>query len=167
VPKFGEVPLEVPVERSLDVLAPLFRAAVERVLTRLQGGLPELPFETLRTAARQEYLYGFGRDYDDGRGVVTNAADFDTSWHGYGLAIDIVEKSANPWGAPDSFWNDLGAAAEAEGLVWGGRWKHPDRPHLQWGKCPVSPRFTDRALLQTDGREAVQRLWGAYEEIST
>jgi peptidoglycan L-alanyl-D-glutamate endopeptidase CwlK len=161
VARFGVVPPEVPVERSLDVLAPAFRAAVLRMLARLEGGRTEWPFETLRTADRQGYLYGFGRDYDDGRGIVTRAELADTSWHGFGLAVDVVEKDATPWDAPPDFWASLGAAARAEGLVWGGDWKHPDRPHVQWGKCPASPPFKARALLQTDGMEAVWRLYGA------
>ena len=165
MPKFGVVPPEVPVQRDLALLAPLFRKAVERTLAKLAGGRMEWPFETLRTEDRQQYLYGFGRDYDDGRGIVTNAELADTSWHAYGLAVDIVEKDNTPWLAPTSFWDNLGRAAEAEGLVWGGHWKHRDIPHIQWGRCPVSPRFTDRALMQTDGREAVQKLYLAYEDI--
>ena len=35
-------------------------------------------FETLRTAERQEFLYGFGRQYDDGRGTVTKVQDVRT-----------------------------------------------------------------------------------------
>lgn len=159
--RFGIVPPEVPVQRSLDRLAPQFRAAVERTLARLQGGRTEWPFETLRTPDRQHYLFGFGRTYDDGRGRVTNAESHDTSWHGFGLAVDVVEKDGTPWDAPPDFWLALGEAAEAEGLVWGGRWQHPDKPHLQWGKCPVSPTTAARALLKADGIEAVWKFYFA------
>jgi len=30
------------------------------------------------------------------------------------------------------WWNTYGRAAEAHGLVWGGRWKMRDLPHVQW-----------------------------------
>lgn len=157
--KFGQVPSEVPVRRDLGLLAPFFRERVERVLLDLAGGLPEWPFETLRTPERQAYLHGFGRTYDDGRGIVTNAATCWRTWHGYGLAIDIVEKSANPWDAPEGFWLALGQRGEVNGLVWGGRWTHPDRPHLQWAGCPVSPTLEDAVLAQEHGIEAV---WQKY-----
>ena len=79
-------PREVPMCRALDVLAPKFRAALEAVLAQLPDAIVA---ETLRTPERQAYLYGFGRDYDDDRGIVTQAPTHLTSWHGYGLAADI------------------------------------------------------------------------------
>lgn len=160
-PKFGVVPPEVPVQRSLDLLAPRFASAVRGMLVALEGGLPEWPFETLRTAARQEFLFGFSRLYDDGRGPVTDAKSALFSWHGYGLGIDVVEKDATPWDAPVTFWLGIGTAAEAAGLAWGGRWKKPDLPHVQWGKCPKSPTPADRALAEAEGILAVQRKYGA------
>lgn len=159
--RFGIVPPEVPVVRDLALLAPGFRERVERMLRDLEGGLPEWPFETLRTAERQAFLYGFGRTYDDGRGPVTKARTHLTTWHGYGLAIDVVEKDATPWDAPPTFWNAIGAAAERHGLVWGGRWKRADLPHVQWGACPTSPTAADARLAAAEGILAVQRKYGA------
>jgi hypothetical protein len=164
MPRFGQVPVEVPVQHDLGLLAPFFRERVERVLADLTGGLPEWPFETLRTPERQAYLYGFGREYDDGRGKVTNAATCWKSWHGYGAAIDIVQKGGDPWGAPQSFWLALGKAAEHNGLVWGGRWNHPDLPHLQPANCPLTPTDADVALAQAKGIEAV---WEKYRWASS
>lgn len=151
-------PAEVPVIRSLDVLAPKFRLAVDRTLhaLALQGRAATVS-ETLRTDARQAFLYGFGRTYDDGRGIVTNARTVDTTWHGYGLAVDVIASGAG-WNAPAAFWTALGAAAEAEGLTWGGRWDGlPDRPHLQWGQCRRSPSVTAVKLKRAGGLEAVWR----------
>ena len=161
MPKFGRVPDEIPVERRLTVCAPAFCAAVEAMLASLSGGREEWAFETLRTDDRQAFLYGFGREYDDGRGRVTNASTALNSWHGFGLAVDIVEKDATPWDAPVSFWNDIGDAAEAHGLTWGGRWSRPDLPHVQWGRCPTSPTEADRTLLRTKGMQAVWKKYGA------
>lgn len=131
------------------------------MLAALEGGLPEHPFEWLRTAERQTFLHGFGRRYDDGRGKVTAALTHLNSWHGFGLAVDIVEKDATPWNAPVSFWNAIGDAAEANGLSWGGRWHRPDLPHVQWGPCPKSPTDEDRALYLSKGIEAVWVKYGA------
>lgn len=161
MPKFGIVPAEVPVNRSLDGLAPKFRVALDAMLRDLTGGPVEWPFETVRTPERQAFLYGFGRDYDDGRGIVTHAISNATTFHGYGLAVDIVEKDATPWTAPDTFWQAIGAAATAHDLKWGGHWKRKDLPHVYWGKCPATPTPHDQKLLHTVGPEAVWLKYGA------
>ena len=161
MPKLPPPPPEVPVQRTSAGSAPRFVDAVAQMLERLAGGLPETPFEWRRTVERQRFLYGFGREYDDGRGKVTAAQTSLYSWHGFGLAVDIVEKDATPWNAPVSFWNAIGDAAEACGLAWGGTWSRPDLPHVQWGGCPGSPTDADRALYATEGVEAVWRKYGA------
>lgn len=159
--RFGIVPRDVPVQRSLALCAPRMRTAVERMLAMLEGGPTEAVFETLRTAERQRYLYGFGRAYDDGRGRVTQAATHLQSWHGFGLAVDIVEKDATPWNVPVGFWNAIGDAARANGLFWGGAWNTPDLPHVQWKQCPASPTDADRELLARAGMPAVWEKYGA------
>jgi hypothetical protein len=126
----------------------------------LELGFPARVFETLRTAERQSYLYGFGRQYDDGRGVVTKAKTNLRSWHGYGLAADIVHET-RLWSVKPLFWHMLGEVSESHGLTWGGRWKNPDRPHVQWGGCAVSPRATDTDMLLTLGAAAVWDAVGA------
>lgn len=169
--RFGTVPAEVPVTRDLHVLAPKFRSAVERVLDTMRGlGHDTLVFETLRTHQRQAFLYGFGRDYDDGRGVVTYSADADETWHGYGLAVDIICRRTL-WGADVAFWDALGRACQRERLTWGGDWNgdgrtedetFPDRPHVQWGppmRRSPSPRAS--RLMATGGPPAVWREVGA------
>ncbi len=161
MPRFGVVPVEVRVARTSEGCAPRFVDAVTRTLARLDGGRAELPFEWLRTAERQAYLYGFGREYDDGRGRVTKAATQFNSWHGFGLAVDVVEKDATPWDAPMSFWEELGEAAEAEGLVWGGRFHSPDWPHVQaGGTVPASPTGEDILLARSEGIAAVWEKYG-------
>lgn len=161
MPKFGTVPPEVPVQRSLDVVAPAFAQAVWAMMLDLAGGLNEMVFETLRTPERQAFLYGFGRSYDDGRGKVTNAKTSLYSWHGFGLAVDVVEKDGTPWDAPVEFWAGIGKAAARAGLVWGGKWTRPDLPHVQWGTCPTSPSDIDRALVKRDGMRAIWHKYGA------
>lgn len=169
--RFGVVPAEVPAVRDLAVLAPKFRAAVERVLATMQGlGHDPIVFETLRTHDRQRFLFGFGREYDDGRGVVTFSADADETWHGYGLAVDIISASAQ-WGAPEAFWGALGRACARERLRWGGDWdmdgdgmdeRFRDLPHVQWGP-PMRRSPSPRAarLVAQSGPPAVWREVGA------
>lgn len=168
--------IEVPVVRSLDVIAPQLKVAVLKVLAKMkEDGFNAIPFDTLRTADRQSFLYGKGRTPEqciemgvdpkwawptcpDGR--VTKAASYLTSWHGFGLAVDIVENDATPWTAPQAFWHALGRHAMAQGLAWGGGWsRFPDLPHVQWGRTPMSPTPLDRALLQQDVMAVV---WAKY-----
>lgn len=146
--------------------APRFAAAVDEMMRILAGGLPETPFEWLRTEARQMYLYGFGREYDDGRGKVTGAKSALYSHHGFGCGVDVVEKDSTPWSAPQSFWNEIGDAAEATGLLkWGGRWHRPDLPHVYWHGMPDDMYGVEgqalRALFVAQGIEAVWERVGA------
>lgn len=168
---FGTVPAEVAAVRDVNVLAPKFRTALERVLTDLRGlGLDPIVFETLRTDERQAFIYGFGRTYDDGRGIVTYSSEADESWHGFGLAADIISRK-DRWNAPLEFWESLGRACEKYGLRWGGDWdgdgdwrdeRFTDFPHVQWGP-PMRRSPSPRAgrLLALGGPPAVWREVGA------
>ncbi len=157
---FGLVPPNVPVERSLDVLAPVFRQRLLAMLDALKGGGQEWVFETLRTERRQEYLYGFGRLYDDGRGQVTRAKTALFSWHAYGMAVDIIDKDLL-WKPPPIFWSDLGRQADLHRLTWGGRFSTADLPHVQSGNVPATPTDADRQLFREQGVRAV---WAKYNE---
>lgn len=166
MPKLPPPPPEVPSNRTSVGSAPLFIAAVDQMLAALEGGLPEHPFEWLRTEARQAWLYGFGRTWDDGRGRVTGANTALYSHHGFGLGVDIVEKDNTPWNAPPSFWNEIGDAAEATGLLkWGGRWDRPDLPHVYFHTMPDDLHGIEgqalRALFIAQGIEAVWTRVGA------
>lgn len=157
-------PPDVPAIRTPDVLAPKFQDAIVRVIGAMHAkGCDATIAESLRTNERQAFLYGFGREYDDGRGIVTNAHDGFTSWHFYGLAVDIIS-SSQQWDAPARFWQMLGAIALHEGLAWGGAWPtFPDKPHVQWGP-PMrrSPSIRAKELYLNGGVEAV---WHAVEAV--
>jgi len=161
-------PTEVPVQKGMDGLAPRFRARVEAIVQGMRdAGYDPVVFETLRTHERQRFLYGFGRDYDDGRGVVTHSSDSDETWHGFGLAVDVVSRS-RLWQAPEEFWKKLHQLVRANGCVSGADWDNDgvmddwDKPHFQWGppmRRSPSPRA---ARLQSEGgNEAVWREVGA------
>lgn len=157
------LPREVPPRKEVSLLAPKFAAAVERMLLQMKlNGFDPVIAESLRTNERQAYLYGFGRDYDDGRGIVTNSATADTTWHGYGLAVDVVSKS-KLWDASEAFWTALGATARQCGLAWGGDWpSFPDKPHVQWG-APMrrSPSPLAKQIVEEHGLEGLWRVVGA------
>jgi peptidoglycan LD-endopeptidase CwlK len=156
-------PPEVPADQSLLELAPKFQAKVKELLDRMRArGWDAVVAESVRTNARQQWLYGFGRQYDDGRGIVSNSQDGDETWHHFGLAVDIISEKQE-WDAPPRFWNDLGANAVALGLSWGGNWSSfPDKPHVQAGP-PMRQSPSPRAarLLADGGMEAVWKEVGA------
>lgn len=159
-------PAEPPVIRDTHDLAPKFREALTKVLFRLgtKGWHPVL-LETIRTDARQRWLYGMGRDYDDGRGVVTQADTAMHGWHFFGLAADVAEAHHADGSAPARFYTDLHAACVEFGLTSGADWNrngiadehHPDRPHVQW-YCEgmhVSPSDHAAELHAQGGNPAV------------
>lgn len=146
---FGHIPKEPPAIRSLDGLAPKFLAA----LLSVYPNLAELVSETLRTDERQEWLHGFGRSYDDDRGIVTMAATADHGWHKFGLAVDLKRPPT------EEEAEKLRAANISLGMDWQ---KFVDPPHLQWGE-PMRQAPSERAadLYRTEGVEALWRVVGA------
>lgn len=160
--RFGTVPREPPRSANLDECAPKFAEKIRQLVARLESqGYDPLVYEVMRTDERCAWLYGFGRDYDDGRGIVTHAASGERSWHRYGLAVDIVSRSL-AWNAPDGFWAALRTEAAALGLESGGAWKMADRPHVQWGHpMRTTPSARAGELFESGGLPAVWAEVGA------
>jgi len=150
---------DVPVDRDPAKLAPGFRGLVEAVLADLTGqGFDPWLFEAVRTAERQAFLYAKGRTLPGP--IVTKAKSHLQSWHGHGLAVDIISRGAL-WNAPPAFWTALGAACAAHGLTWGGAWTTmPDRPHCQDGRIPVGPKKADRERTAAEGMVATWTHYG-------
>lgn len=96
-----------------------------------------------RTYNEQEKLYAQGRTTDGP--IVTYARPGDSA-HQFGLAADVC-RDANmeraglqPDWEPESY-EPLRELAPQHGLVWGGTWSQPDRPHLNL------PGFVTRVQL--------------------
>lgn len=160
MPALLKPPPEPPRVAKLDVLAPRFRRVVETILQDMKIlDWDAVVWESLRTEERQRWLYGFGRQWDDGRGIVTKASSALRSWHGWGLAVDIVQNDSTPWIAPRKFWQDLGLVAEVHGCTWGGRWHSLDLPHIQWGHCPAR---VPAHLYQGENKPDIGSVWRLY-----
>ncbi|WP_332670532.1 M15 family metallopeptidase [Aromatoleum sp.] len=92
-------------------------------------GYPVVLIEGYRSPERQDVLA-------DGEQRVTQARGFQSK-HQYGLAADlaplrdgqIVLSERDPWAW--RAYQALGEAAEAAGLVWGGRWSLRDYGHVE------------------------------------
>ena len=154
---FGTIPPEPPRISSLDDVALQFRDAILAVLAEIPDAMV---YESLRTDARQAWLYGFGRQYDDGRGIVTHAETADHGWHKFGCAADLIHRTKQ-WDAGDEWFANLGAVGKANGLTWGGDWQMRDLPHLQWGKCRPAPSQEAMTLYASGGNPAVWYAVGA------
>lgn len=147
------------VNRSVGALAPLFaKAVVESIEECNAAGLDAIIFETLRSNALQAIYYARGRppsrEYPT---PVTAAQTAAGSWHGYGLAVDVISASKE-WAAGDHWFAQVAEIFEKHGLDWGGHWRSPDRPHFQWGRCRPSPSNIARRLHAEGHIEDVWRL---------
>lgn len=154
-------------KRTLENLAGLnkkFRAKAEAFLTAAQPiadkhGITIEVISGLRSWQQQAALYAQGRT-KPGR-IVTKARP-GSSWHNYGLAIDLglfasgkYLDEASPARA-ERIYRELGALAVSQGLEWAGNWKSfPEGPHFQWtaGKSLAELR----AAMESNGYD-VQRL---------
>ena len=151
-------------ERRLSLLAPRFREAVEAAIAECVGqGLEATVYETWRSAELQALYWARGRTVRPPLRPVTNARDHLESWHGYGLAVDVIH-ARRGWGAPVAWFAEVARVFARHGCRWGGEWRVPDYPHFQWGRCKPSPSDRARALHAEGGLEAVWRAVGAWEE---
>ena len=132
---------------SCDGLAPKFAAALVATIEQCHAeGLDAVIFETTRSDALAQVYYRRGRPPSaEFPSPVTNAPDASWTWHGYGLAADIISASRE-WNAGQSWFTEMGRIAKANGLDWGGDWNHPDLPHVQFGTLKASPSEQSRSL---------------------
>lgn len=161
---FGMVPPEPPRSTDLALLAPQMGEAISRLFAKLeQEGYPPLLYEGYRSPERQAWLWGFGRVYDDGRGVVTRVQTPFDGWHFYGLAVDVIHRHMG-FAAP-GFYEAVGRFAPDCGLKGWRSWLpgsflRGDRPHVQWGRCRATPKDAHDMYLAA-GRTGVWSAVGA------
>ena len=103
---------------SLDTLAPKFRAAVETAVADCNAkGLDAIVYEAFRSQELQSLYYCRGRTVVPPHEIVTNAASNLFSWHGYGLAVDVISRS-HEWDRPESWFAQVAEAFRAAGCRW-------------------------------------------------
>jgi hypothetical protein len=151
------------VSRDLSLLAPRFNEAVIAAIAECnKQGYDAWIYEAYRTNELQELYYRRGRVVIPPKKPVTNAKTNLYSWHGYGLAVDVVSK-ARLW-EPDGGTQWFRAIAEIfkrHDCKWGGDWIKADPPHFQWGRCKPSPSDLARLILREDGTGGVWKAVGA------
>ena len=152
------------VSRDLTLLAPHFREAVEHAITDCQAqGLDAYVYEAYRSQELQALYYARGRTIIPPLKPVTNASSNLYSWHGYGLAVDVISRT-HGWQPPEgaAWFTKVAEAFQKFDCRWGGEWKMRDYPHFQWGRCKPSPSEVARRLIRAQGPEAV---WKIVEAI--
>jgi hypothetical protein len=153
------------VSNDLHQLAPLFRQAVEAALAECNGppnNFDAIVYEAYRSPELQAVYYARGRTVVPPTHTVTNARTNLQSWHGYGLAVDVVHR-VKYWEPPggEAWFRKVAEVFKKHGCAWGGDWRNPDTPHMQWGRCKPSPSERARELYRAGGARAVWEAVGA------
>lgn len=151
------------VSRDLALLAPKFRKGVEAAIKACRAaGLDARVYEAYRSLELQELYYKRGRTVIPPAKPVTNARSNLFSWHGYGLAVDVISE-AHWWSPPEglAWFGKVADIFKQHECKWGGEWKSPDPPHFQWHKCKPSPSDIARLIFREEGKEGVWRAVGA------
>lgn len=160
----GTTNTNLKVSNDLNQLAPLFRAAVEAAIAECQrAGLDAVVYEAYRSQELQAEYYSRGRTKKPPLQTVTNAPSNLHSWHGYGLAVDVISRS-KAWSAGDRWFADVAAIFKRHSCKWGGDWTKPDLPHFQWHLCKASPSAEARRMVTSAGIPAVWEVVGALSE---
>lgn len=147
--------------RDGALLAPRFREAVDAAIAECAAkGLPAMVYETYRSDELQAVYYARGRTVTPPTKPVTNAMSNLYSWHGYGLAVDVIHRT-KAWDVGTEWFAQVAEVFKSLGCKWGGDWKAKDLPHFQWGMCKPSPSDTARYLIRTQGVQAVWEAVGA------
>lgn len=154
-------PPKVVVIRTIDRLAPVFGGQVEAAIAECNAaGLDAIVFETYRSPETQAAYYARGRTEKPPARPVTNAKSNLFSWHGFGLAVDVISKK-HGWNPPAGWWEKVAVIFKRHGCKWGGDWKQRDLPHFQFGACKPSPSDRARELFKEGGFDAVWKAVGA------
>ena len=146
---------------DMGLLAPLFRSAVDAAIAECNKGANELDaivYETYRSNELQTIYYTRGRTVLPPSSPVTYAMSSLYSWHGYGLAVDVIHRTKE-WGAGEAWFRTVADIFKRHGCKWGGDWRSPDLPHFQWGLCRASPSDRARELVRTGG------VWSVWEAV--
>lgn len=113
--------------RDISELLPNAQKACNLFLAECKRqGLNVLITETYRSQARQNYLYEQGRTRKGN--IVTWTKK---SRHTSRRAWDICKNLKGHEYTDTEFFHKCGEIAENLGIIWGGNWKTPDRPHFE------------------------------------
>ena len=134
-----------------------FLVVVEKVMAA--KGVTVEVISGLRSWAAQAALYAQGRTKP---GPIVTKARPGSSWHNYGLAIDLglfkngVYLDEKKPAEADKLYAEIGRIAEVHGIEWAGNWKNfTETPHFQvtFGQTLAQVR----AKMESNGQD-IQKL---------
>lgn len=146
------------------MLHPEVQAALAQLESECKRkGIKFLATDCFRTKAEQQALYEQGRTKPGG--IVTNV-QYPNSAHNWGVAVDFCENIKNHEYDDAAFFKNVGTIAKKFGFTWGGDWRTPDRPHLEYTK--FMPNSSTSWLKKTYGTpEKFRETWGKEQDEST
>jgi hypothetical protein len=148
---------------DMNLLAPAFGRAVAAAIAECNdstNALDAMVHETYRSNELQAVYFQRGRSVKPPMATVTNAQNNLYSWHGYGLAVDVIHRTKQ-WSVSSDWFERVSVIFKKHGCKWGGDWTTKDLPHFQWGLCKASPSDYARELIRTGGVLAVWEAVGA------
>jgi hypothetical protein len=121
------------VDKDLSDLFPAFRPLAQAFFAKLKdAGLDAFPTETWRDPDREDQLHAQGVTPATG---ATCKHCFELDGQPASKALDFLLRAADGSiiaNGADSAYHIAGTIAEALGLVWGGRFTHPDFDHIEY-----------------------------------
>lgn len=152
-------------ETDINALAKNAQEACRAFLDECEAaGLKVRITETYRSQKRQNELYEQGRTKPGN--VVTWTKN---SRHTSRRAWDICQNIKGREYSDISFFDRCGKIAEGLDIIWGGRWKTPDRPHFEVKKDWVMPENKEKEIIDMEElnalKESVERLSQQIDEV--
>jgi peptidoglycan LD-endopeptidase CwlK len=156
------MPRDLVARVNLDLLFPEFLIRILDLLAECRKrGADFYVLRGFSTYAEQDAIYAKGRAESGPRVTDAKAGQ---SAHNFGLAVDLcrdkdlrIPKLQPDW--RDASYEILGVLAPQYGLVWGGHYKKPDRPHINFpGYCAAKQLVPIRRVFEAEGLKQAWRL---------
>src|SRR5262249_10184262 len=127
-------------------------------------GLDAYVYEAYRSPELQAIYYPRGRTVVPPTKPVTYAATNLQSWHGYGLAVDVISR-AHDWDRPESWFAEVAEVFARHDCRWGGGWRQKDLPPYRGGAGRPTPPDAAGQLIALGGLPLVWKEIGAAASV--
>lgn len=142
--------------RDLSLLHPDLQKKFAELKTLCENnGLKIQNTSTLRNAEEQADCVKRG----------TSSVSYPNSMHNWGVAVDFCRADGKgAYNDADGFFSKVGRLAESIGLIWGGSWNKPDKPHLQLAMWGVKP--SEQLISKYGTPDRFKQSWLNYSSAS-
>lgn len=140
-------PFDPGTELKLKLLMPEFKEKIQLLLSNSVSTFRVT--DGFRSMESQSKLYDIGR-ISKGRTLTNARPGF--SFHNYGLAVDLCQKSEKPY--EESAMREIGQLSQLYGLTWGGDFKSVDQPHVQ-----IKTKITATEMFDIFLKSGIEAVW--------